>query len=64
LEYCELIGVRKGYTEDAVCLVYIKWPDGEYTEGFCIARITSDQLPQRVYKFTELRLDFRQQAIK
>jgi hypothetical protein len=64
LEYCNLIGVKTGYTDDAVCLVNIKWPDGEYTEGFYIARIISDQLPQRVYEFTKLRLDFRQQAIK
>ena len=64
MEHCKLIGVRTGYTDNAVCIVYIKWPDGEYTEGFCIARITSDQLPQRVYEFTTLRLDFRQQVIK
>jgi hypothetical protein len=46
LEYC------KGKTDE------IAWSDGKITEGFCIADITSEELPARARWFTELRLGF------
>ena len=52
LKYC------KGKTDE------ITWSDGKITEGFCIADITSEELPERVRWFTELRLAFRKSVKK